>query len=846
MKHKKRPPKIAELLLKLFSPDNFHTTAPGDFEEVYFQLLQSDGFFRAWIWYWRQVLRSLPGLINEKIYGDLTMIRNYLKVAFRNIKRHKGYSFINISGLAVSMACCMIIIIFVQNDLTYDSFHSKADRIFRLQSNLVVQPGPLAPYLKENFPEVENAVRLARRTRTIRYEEKVFEENRLYSVDPNFFDMFDFPLIKGNPETALNRPYTVVVTEETAVRYFGTEDALGKTLRYDDTCDLTVTGVMKDIPDNSNITFDLLLSNLTDKALGSSPDDVQWGNHFLFTYVELADQVDYLSFIPQIENIVIEQVPALNISKKLTMVPLRHIHLYENNAIRYVYIFSAIAVFILLIACINFINLTTARVNTRIREIGVRKVIGGTRSMLAKQFFGESVLTTMIAGMLAIFVLLLALPFANSIANLNFTPAALINNPIVISGFFILICATGILAGLYPAIYISAFRPAFLIKGTGAKHRTNVLRRKILVVFQFVISVALIISTGIIYSQLEYIQSTNLGYEKEHLLFVRLKTPIRQNSKVFKEELLRNPEISSVCLASSIPSYVGNTGSGMDWDEKPEDLSPSWPFVAADPDYISTIGLELSEGRDFSKDLQTDGELSFIVNEKAVEAMGYESPIGKRFSLWGNEGKIIGVLRDFHFRPLHKQIEPLMIFNAPNFYSNAIIRIRPETSLSNTIEYIENVWNQFARDFPVEVEFLDQSFQQYYESEKRMSEVFRYFTFITIFIACLGLFGLISCIVEQRTKEIGIRKTLGAGLSNIVGLIGKEFLLLIVVSNIIAWPIAYFAMEKWLSNFAYHTDIALLIFVVSFIVVVALTIATIGIQILRAARANPVDSLRYE
>ncbi|MFC1724556.1 ABC transporter permease [candidate division KSB1 bacterium] len=816
-------------------------------EEEYLEIQINKGKTKARIWYWIQVMNAFIQYGPSCLYRSKIMFKNYLIIALRIFKRNPGYSLINITGLAVGFACCMIILLIVHNDLTYDSFHSKADRIFLLKSTDLNQPSPLAPFLKQNYPEVVNSARFYFRTSTLQYIDKVFEENRLAFADPDFLEMFDFQLVTGNSETILDKPYTVLITEEMAVKYFGEEDPVGKLLSYNDQYSLTVSGILKNIPDNSHLKFDFLVSFLTLTAEGMSNFATYWGNHYLFTYIELKQNLNYPDFIPKIENIVIEKVPKLAISTKLTLLPLKKIHLYENGAIKYVYIFSVIAVLVLLVASANFINLSTARVNTRFREIGIRKVIGGTRSMLAKQFLGESVLISVISGFIAILITVFLLPVVNSIAGVNFTPSLLIKNRSMLLILILLIPFTGVFSGIYPALFLSGFNPVSLVRGSGGNRgMSKVLRRKILVVFQFTISIFLIIATGIIYKQLEYIRTSDLGFEKEHLVYMRLKSPIIQNSVSFKNELLRNPEILNVSLASSLPSYIGNEGSGMDWDGKQDNFKPTWPFAAVDPDYISTIGLEFIEGRDFSSDLQTDIGGSYIVNEKAVKTMGYDSPVGKRFALWGNEGTIIGVLKDFHFRPLHREIEPLIVLLRSDLCRYAIIRVKPVSNFSETFMYIKEVWNRFAQSYPFEIKFLDESFQENYLSEQRMSTIFRYFTIFTLFISCLGLLGLVSCVAEQRTKEIGIRKTLGAGFSSIVGLVGKEFLLLIVLSNILAWPITYFTMNKWLNNFAYHTEISYMLFFMSFLAALLLTIFTIGFQIFKFAHTRPVDSLKYE
>ncbi len=844
---RRKPPVIAKWIISKLSLYEERFALSDLIEEEFLDIRDRKGKIKAKTWYWIQLFNILIQCIPSSFERSTAMFKNYVKIAYRIIRRNSGYSFINITGLALGMACCMIILLIVQNDLEYEGFHSNADMLFQIKSISAHQPYPLAPHLEDNYPEIIETARFYNRRSTIRFQKKTFEENNFAYVDPEFLDLFNFPLVSGDPVTALEKPYSLLLTEGSAKKYFGSDDPVGKVLKCNNNYGLQVTGVLKDLPDNTHFEFEFLASFETLESEGISDFQKFWGNHYLFSYVQLENNVDYLSLIPKIENTVIEKVPDLAISEKLRLVPIKDIHLYENGAIKYVYIFSAIAVFILIVAIVNFINLTTARVNTRAREIGVRKVIGSTRFMLANQFLGESALISVIAGSVALAVTIFSLPIVNTNAGLNFSSLLVFGNFTILAMLLSVILFTGIAAGIYPALFLSGFDPVKLVKGSGGGNKSSgVGGRKKLVLFQFTISTALIISTCVIYDQLEYINRMNLGFEKDHLVYIRLKPPVQENSDSFKNELMRDPYIVDVCFASSVPSAVGNTGSGMDWDGKPEDYNPTWPFFSIDYDFLPAVGLELVEGRNFSEEMKTDRRTAYILNQKAVETMGYESPVGRRFALWGNEGKIIGVVKNFHCRSAHREIEPVMFLIMPDFYYNSIIRIAPGSDFRKTFSYIESVWNKFAPDFPFEVRFLDESLQRYYESEQRMSTIFRIFTFLTLLISCLGLFGLVACITEQRTREIGIRKTLGAGMDNILVLVGREFITVVVASNIIAFPIAYYLMSRWLNNFAYHAEISFMLFFIALLTAVILTIFTIGFQVIKAARANPVDSLRYE
>ncbi len=842
-----KPPRSGLWLLFVFIDSQKARMLSGDFEEVYHSLYMSEGKFAALRWYWTHLFISMPAIISRTITWSLNMYKNYLKIALRNIRKQFGYSFINITGLALGMACCILIMLIVRNEVSYDRYHKNADNIYRLWSNMVSQPAPLGPFLKSKYPEVADAVRIRTRPSTVKYGEKVFDESSFMFADKTIFSMFDFNFISGNPETAVDQPFTVVLTKAMAEKYFGEEDPVGKTLIFNNEHDFKVTGVVGNMPDNTRIRFDFLSSFASYLSITQQELDENWGNHMFTTWIRLAENVSASDLIPKIENIVLGRVPSM--TAKLTLRPLKDIHLYDNNAIRYVIIFSVVAVLVLLIACINFINLTTARVSSRLKEIGIRKVVGSTRSMLARQFLGESLLIAVISAFLALILVALALPTLNSYADVNFSTAMFIKNKTLLSCTIFFILFTGLAAGIYPAVFLSGFRPSSLIRGTGSGHtgyKKGIKPRKVLVIIQFSISIFLIVCTGIIYSQLEFIKFSDLGYDKDQLVYMRIKGDIVKNRESFRNELLRNPGIQELAFASSLPSNVSNQGSGMDWDGKPGDFRPSWPFIATDHNFVPALGLKLKEGRNFSKEMISDKETAFLVNEKAVEIMKMDSPVGKRFDLWGFKGRIIGVLKNFHFKPLQTDIEPLMVFIYSGLYNNIIVRVKADRDLPGTVGYINDVWNKFAPNHPNDIHFLDEEFERNYRSEQRLSTMFKYFTVFTIFISCLGLFGLVACVVEQRTKEIGIRKSLGAELFGIIGLIGKEFVLLTVISNIIAWPCAYLMMNKWLDNFAYHTKITFSIFLISFIATLILTIITISYQVIKAAIANPVDSLRYE
>lgn len=823
-------------------------TLIGDFEEGYYLQKSENGKIRAIIWYLFQVSNVTKGEIINKIYWSVTMLKSYLKISFRYMRRHKGFSFINVSGLTIGLVCCILIFMWVQDELTYDKFHKNSDSIYRIVSNLEVQPAPLAPYLKENYSEVINSARFYPRNNVVvKYQDKLFNEDRFGFADNSFLEMFTFPFVKENSELALTEPNSVVVTEETAKRYFGEQDPIGKVLNIENRFDFTVTGILENIPKNSQIQFDLLgsFSHLKNFTPNMESD---WGNHAYYTYIQLPDNADFREFTPKITNVVQEKVPNLNISRSLSLQQFDRIHLYEDGHIKYVYIFSAAAFFILIIACINFVNLTTAQSANRVKEIGVRKVAGAYRKNLIFQFFTDSLFITFLSFLIAFIIIVLLLPSFNTFTEKQLTINVFQNKNLFLI-FFGTAVLTGIISGIYPALLLSSQNPVRLLGKTilsGNLSPGGSVFRKIMVTAQFILSIFLIISTLIIFSQLRYIQNLNLGFDKENLLYLPVKGDINRNRETFQNELLKNPDIISSTFASSLPSRIGNRASGFQWEGMDSNLKPSWHFVSTDFNYIKTLGIEIIKGRNFSKEVASDIGTGFIVNEKAVEEMGINSPVGKQFKLWSQyNGRIIGVVKDFHFRPVHEKITPLLIWIQPYFYSSIIVKIKSD-NLQSTIDFLKNIWDKYVPAQPFTFNFLDEAFDRNYRAEQKMSSIFKYFTFLAIFISCLGLFGLIAFVAEKRKKEIGIRKAIGAPVSNIVYLITREFLFLVVFANVIAWPVVYYFMKNWLSNFAYHTRISLWLFIFSGIAALLVAIITVSYKSVKAARANPVDSLRYE
>ena len=783
------------------------------------------------------------------------LIWSYFKLAFRKIKRQKGYSFINIAGLTIGLACAILILIWIQDELSYDRFHENANEIHRvmlryqnLDSYQSQGPGPLGPALKDEYPEILNSTRVFLVQRNpLKYKDKVFIES-VCGTDPSFFQIFTFPFIKGDPENALSDPDSIVLTLTTARKFFENEDPIGKTMGFEwwgRWHDFTITGVIEDVPLNSHIQFDFLLPfNFVTR---SGMDIDKWDTIAYHTYVLLGKNVELKTLNEKIIGAIKRHHPESPFTVYLQ--PLTRIHLHNfagGGPIVYVYIFSIIGMLILAIACMNFMNLSTARSATRAKEVGIRKVVGSSRLQLVKQLLGESLLMSFIALILALFLTEFMLPYFNNLLGKNMElqfPSSLILSLVGIA------IITGIVSGSYPALFLSNFQPAKVLMGSLHSSSKSQLFRKILVVTQFGISIMLIISATVVYKQLKYIRNKDMGIEKECIVNLELRGGLRNQYRVTKRELLQNPDILSV-TATNGSFYRRFSTDNANWEGKKEEEKVIIFIHSVDFDYLKTFGLKMADGRYFSREFPTDISDNVIVNETAVKAMGMDSPIGKRFSCpvpYGKdkEGSIIGVVKDFHFHSLHEEIRPLILLIAPGWFADMYIKIKSE-NIPETVGFLEKTLKKFAPDYPFDYSFLDEDIDILYKTEQRVGSLVRYGTFLALLIACLGLFGLASFTAEQRTKEIGIRKVLGASLSNIALLLTKEFSRWVLIANVIAWPIAYFVMRKWLQNFAYRINIGVEVFFLSALVVLVITLITVSYQSIKAALANPADSLRYE
>jgi len=766
------------------------------------------------------------------------MFKSYIKMAYRNIRRYKGYSIINIAGLTVGMACFILIFLWAYDELNYDTFHTHSKELYRIILKKADDPGdpgvPSAPYilpriLKEEYPEIIEVTRV----RTHGYPSAVwhrditFYENRFFLTDPSFFSMFTYDFVQGNPETALNDPNSVVVTKESARRYFGDEDPMGKILRWNNSQDLKVTGVISKVPYNSHLQFDFMASlQVYDRERLTS-----WWREAV-GYVQLQKGVLVEEVNRKIAGIIQRYHPEDDYIIDLQPVREAHLNIIQGGRSdrRIVLIFSLIAVLVLAIACINFMNITTARSGTRALEVGMRKVVGAKRSDIIWQFLGESVFLSMISFCIAIFLVDLFLPVFNRLQGKEMSILGSGN----IFIYLILVLAaviSGFAAGSYPALFLSAFQPARVLKKDMTSGRRGSTFRTILVVSQFSVSVLLVIMTIVAYKQMQHIRNAELGFSREQIVHVLLNDDLRASYKTFKDKLLRNPRILNVTAASAPPHFL----------YKEVEIN----FLYVDHDYAETFDLEIVQGRDFSEDYLTDATEAYIINESAVRFTGMTDPIGKRVVLAGREGRIIGVVKDFNHKPLVFDISPMVMGIRPSWFFDLLIKIDSE-NIPESLAYVEKVFKEESPAFPFQYQFLDDWFDTIYTPLKVMNTIFNSFAILAVFISCLGLYGLTSLLLEQRRKEIGIRKVLGASIPGIVFQLSQKFLGIILVANLIAVPAAYFAAKMFLNLFVSRTqlDLGVVAVTVTFTFIVAAI--TISYQVIKTALADPVDSIRYE
>lgn len=809
------------------------------------------------------------------------MLKNYLKIAVRNLLRHKMYSFINIFGLSIGIACCLVILLYINDELSYDSFHKNADRIYRINTDIKfgntefavpLSPDMIGPTMQNNYPQVEEYTRILNFDRILVKKGNDFNiEKKAAGVDSTFFKVFSFQFISGRTNSRniiLNEPGTVVITESIAKKYFGTSNAAGKIIEIDNKgiSIFKVAAVIKDMPENSHFRFDFFFS--------MNSLSYNWGNYIaqeFHTYLLLKEGTDYKEFEKKFveynekyafpyaaEHLHIQSEEDFEkAGNKLvfSLIPIEDIHLYSKRAhelsptgtVQYVYIFSAVALVILLIACVNFMNLTTARSANRAKEVGIRKVLGTERKNLVFQFLTESILMSFIAVILAVVIVDYSLPYFSELAGKNITTKSLFSGTVLL--FLITLpFVIGIIAGSYPSFFLSRFMPSEIMKGKLSKGSKSGRLRSALVVFQFATSIILITGTIIIYNQLNFIQSKDLGYKKDQVLVINYPYTLGSNLDAFKNEMLKVPGVVSGTISGYLPIPSQRNSSAFTTEPvKVENGGILLQRFEIDCDYIKTLGIKVVKGRDFSQDYGTDSS-AIIINEKALKQLGYTNPINEKIYTWDGDRflgfNVIGVVKDFNFESLHQDIGPLCFI----FKRNAeLCSFKVSTgNIPYIIKQTENIWKRLSTGMPFSYSFMDESFNEVYKTELRIGVLALLFSGLAILVACLGLFGMAAFMAEQRTKEIGIRKVLGASVPSILVMLSKEFLKWVAVANIIAWPLAYYFMNNWLKDFAYRINISIWIFIIAGVTAIVIALATVSFQAVKTATSDPIKSLKYE
>jgi len=788
------------------------------------------------------------------------MIKNYFKTAWRNLLQNKTFSLINIFGLALGMTCSLVIMLWLQDEIRKDKFHQNSKRLYRVMENqsysgtistFDATPGILAENIVKDIPDIQMASQMLWEEEPLFTVDNTYDKEKGRYVEKDFLRMFSFKLLKGDPATALARPDGVVISKKLADKYFKGKDPIGKMIRIDNTDNVMVTGVLDGIPKSSSLTFDFLMS--FEQWRKKNDWAKEWGNNGPRCYVMIAPNTSIDRVNAKIKNYIKTKNKESNVELFLQNYGESYLYSdWENGKqnggrVEYVKIFSIVAIIILVIACINFMNLATARSLRRAREIGVRKVVGAGKRQLIGQFIGESLFVSFIAICFSLLIVFLLLPSFNTLTekhlSIDLTDASFL---VILLG---LTLVTGIISGSYPALFMSSLKPIIVLKGLLKFRPGATYFRKALVVFQFALSIILILGMIVIYRQIDFIHNKNLGFAKEDLLYMPLEGELQKTYPTFKEQLLKQPGIKYVTSAQSSPLEVGSSTSGVRWPGKDTTKLILFSSNPITYDYIKTMGIQLVAGRDLSTEYGLD-TMNYLVNEAAAKKIGYKDPVGKELTMWGDKGMIVGLMKDYHHNSLHVPIEPLILRLhkkswGGTYWGNIIVRTE-KGKTKQAIVSMEKLYKQFNPGFPFKYYFTDDEIANRYKAEYTVSKLSRYFAFLAIFISCLGLFGLVTFTAEQRTKEIGIRKVLGASVTGIVGMLSKDFLKLVIIAAVIAFPVAWWAMHRWLNDFAYRVNIGWWVFVVAGIVALLIALLTISFQSIKAAIANPVKSLRTE
>jgi putative ABC transport system permease protein len=858
-------PVLARFILRRMSIYNNRHSIIENFNETYQEIRNKEGALKANTWCWLSILKSLMEYIKMSLLWRFVMLNNYIKIALRNIRRHMGYSVINISGLVLGLSCFILVSLFVQYELSYDKYHKHYDRIYRIINH---QPeknylnsddfgwtqGPLAPTLMERYPEFESAARINMfHNQLVVHGGESFLLDDFYFADPEIFDIFSFELVHGDPKKALENPNSIILSETTAQKIFGSRNPLGKILKHENSSDLIVTGVLRDMPHNSHFRMESLMP--FKKYLEIRPMNAERWNPgwYCYTYCLLKKGVEPGPLERKIIPLSEEIFKINRIESRLLLQPLERIHLYSNingeiqanGNIKYVILFSSIAFLMLIVACINFMNLGAVRSVQRGREVAVRMVVGAQRSQLIRQFLGETIMQTAIAFILSLAVVWLVLPLFNVFFERDI-PFSLLGSLKFFLILIALVLFTGIFSGSYPAFIVSSVKPFAALRGTLARGSRGFSLRPVLVVFQFAISMVLIICSLVVKNQVVYIQKKDVGYIKDRIVVIRLRDrEIRDKIGTIKAEILKNPNV----LAVSGSNYLPNSMTSFNRFPKPGHLDESLLTIYTayvDYDFVDLYGLKLAQGRNFSKEFISDVREAVLVNETAAKALGWEKLNGQRLEhRHGYSPEIIGVLKDFNFQSLHNEISPLCFYLSSNAAYRLSVKIKGQ-NIPDTLKFIRSRIDAVSADYPFEYRFFDDIFNQTYRNERKLGSLFMVCSGLAVFIACLGLFGLVAFTAAQRTREIGVRKVLGASVPNIIQLLSNEFLKWVLLANILSWPAAYYAMSRWLRSFAYRVDVKVGVFVASALVTFIIALVTLSFQAIRAAAADPVDSLRYE
>lgn len=790
------------------------------------------------------------------------MIQNFFCIAVRNISRHKGFTFINVTGLAVGLAASLLILLWVQDELSYDKFHLNSTNIYRVEEDqfysgaryhVTVTPHPSGPVWKEKIPEIKEQTRLNRLPRILfRQEDNVFFESSVVASDSGLFRMFTFPLVMGDPMTVLNSPHSIVLTEKLARKYFGDSNPMGKTLTLENKYAFMVSGIMKDLPKNSIFTFEGVIPYSFLKEIGGISDS--WGNNSIFTYLLLENGADITAVNKKLTDVVLQYTPET--TTKYLLFPLLDIHLHTQfgyaetkGPVIAVYIFTLIAIFVLLIACMNFINLSTAKASSRGKEIGIKKVSGADQMSMIIQFMFESLLLVALAMVLALILVGLSLGVFNNISGKSFSISDLFQMKFIIS-FIVVGLIAGFVSGIYPAFYLSSFKPVVVLRGDMVSGKANGRLRQILVVIQFTLSILIATAAIFMYAQLKFLQEKDLGFDKDNLICIPMAEGMKPKYNSLKNELKKETLIQGVTAARSNPVMIGSNSGGANWEGKDPEKHVLIGTNAVDYDYLKTMKMELASGRDFSidfpSDIARDTTGNFLINEEVAKIMGIGDQVGKTFRFMGINGRIVGVLKNFNFKGADQPIEPIAFaLSDTRYLSYILIRLTPG-DIPSSLKSVEKAWKEIIPEYPLDYTFVDQDYDRLFRAQIRLTGLLKYFTILAVIIACLGLYGLSSYSAGRRTNEIGIRKVMGAGSLTVMYTLSREFLVLIIISIVIAIPLGWIIVSNLLKQFAVRIDMNPVVFLGIAAGAIAIAMLTVSFQAYKATGINPAEALKIE